>query len=89
MENTCLVFDKTVGDKQVAIDVRFESENADSEDYYSLEIFLREKERQESQQYLKTHCDSFSKSERGYKKEKLTKDKVKEEVNKLLKIAFS
>ena len=89
MENTCLVFDKTVGDKQVAIDVRFESENADSEDYYSLEIFLREKERQGSQQYLKTHCDSFSKSERGYKKEKLTKDKVKEEVNKLLKIAFS
>ncbi len=89
MENTCLVFDKSVGDKQVAIDVRFESENADSEDYYSLEIFLRGKEKQESRQYLKSHCDSFSESERGYKLESLTKDKIKEEVNKLLKITFS
>lgn len=98
MEKTCLVFDKTVGENKIAIDVSFDAETATSEDFYQLEIFLRDKEGENtfdhSKEYLKKYYDGelhalgYSESEQGYSISQKSKEAIKQEIEHLLNISF-
>ena len=84
---------------QYLISVFFDAENATSEDFYQLDIFLRDKEGENtfdhSKEYLKKYYDGelhalgYSESEQGYSISQKSKEGIKQEIERLLNIPFA
>ena len=76
-----------------------DAENATSEVFYQLDIFLRDKEGENtfdhSKEYLKKYYDGglhalgYSESEQGYSISKKSKEAIKQEIERLLNIPFA
>lgn len=92
-------FKKERAGKIIVISVSFDAENATSEDFYQLDIFLRDKEGENtfdhSKEYLKKYYDGelhalgYSESEQGYSISKKSKEAIKQEIERLLNIPFA
>ena len=92
-------FKKERAGKIIVISVSFDAENATSEDFYQLDIFLRDKEGENtfdhSKEYLKKYYDGelhalgYRESEQGYSISQKSKEAIKQEIERLLNIPFA